>query len=93
MSRLLGRIRQLERRFGDCPTCQGRTVLSELVGPNGPRPTSNTQDRSPCPDCGQPRKVIRIILAFDPYEADPDDDASDSSPRSADREREQEANQ
>ncbi len=75
MSRLSGRIRRLEERYGDCPSCRGRTTLLEMVTPDGRRsPRAKDADRSSCPDCGAPREVIEIVLAYDP-DAFPDYDA------------------
>lgn len=91
MSRLAGRIRLLEHRLGGCPTCRGRTRVIELYGPNGPWPGHHA-DTSPCPDCGQPCEVVRLVLAFD-HAAFPDGDrdTNNASPGSVQWEREQHA--
>ncbi len=66
MTRLAGRIRRLEERYGDCPSCRERTTLIEMVTPSGRRPPRADGDTSPCPDCGAPREVLEIVVCFDP---------------------------
>ena len=57
MSRLASRIGKLEQRHGGCPSCRDRATSIQLVGPDG-RPSRNDANTGPCPDCGQPAKVL-----------------------------------
>lgn len=67
MSRIAGRIQRLEHRFGGCPTCARRPVVTvlECVGDDGAAHVRTHGNDAACPDCGQPAEIVRIRLNFD----------------------------
>jgi hypothetical protein len=65
MSRLEGRLRQLEARYGGCPGCAERPRIVGFSCPSRPWTPPPDEDVGPCPDCGEPRDVIIIRLSFD----------------------------
>jgi hypothetical protein len=65
MSRLDGRIRRLQARYGGCPGCAERPPIVGFSCPSRPWRPDAQGDVSSCPDCGQPRDVTIIRLAFD----------------------------
>ena len=60
MSRLHTRIHELERRLGGCPACKPMVELVEADRAPSKAPVVG------CPECGQPRERITVLVAFDP---------------------------
>lgn len=59
--RLRGRVRRIEdraKRRGGCGVCGGKKWLSVVMGDEEPRP--------PCPRCGNPPVVLRIVRGEPP---------------------------
>ena len=65
MSGPKGRITRVEERFSGCPTCRHRHALFEIVCPSRRYIPGPDTDTGPCPDCGQPRRVITTVWSFD----------------------------
>ena len=86
MSRLAQRLRTLEQRLGNCPSCANRRALIEIVTPNGRRVPATDTDTGPCHACGQPRQQISVVFSFDPYPPQPTKDSDPDTQPAASRE-------
>ena len=80
MSRLAGRIRRLEERFGHCAGCAKRPPLIEIVTPSRRSIPGKDANTCPCPECGKPRELISISLAFDWFPEGEDEGTALGSP-------------
>ena len=86
MSRFAGRLSRLEGRLGGCPGCAERLPLIEIVSPRRRSIAGKDTDTTPCPECGKPRELISISVAFDLFPTDEDEHTAPGTPQ---REREQ----